>query len=106
VTLRANLGQQHKVFVIPQQAVQRDTSGTYVMTIGKDGNVKRKNVTTTDMRNGNWTVSDGLAAGDQVIVSGLQKVKDGAPAKPTPWKPASANGTSAANAPGTAPSGK
>ena len=104
VTLTANLGQQHKVFLIPQQAVQRDTSGTYVMTVGKDGNVARKNVTTTEMRGGDWVVSDGLAAGDQVVVSGVQKVKDGAPAKPTPWQPKGA--ASAATAPGTAPSGK
>ncbi|HEY8327626.1 MAG TPA: efflux RND transporter periplasmic adaptor subunit [Rhodanobacter sp.] len=106
VTLKANLGEQHKVFVVPQLAVQRDTSGTYVMTVGKDGNAKRKNVTTSDMRDGNWIVSDGLAAGDQVVVSGLQKVKDGAPAKASPWKPAPANGSSAANAPGAAPSSK
>jgi membrane fusion protein (multidrug efflux system) len=105
VTLKANLGQQNKVFVIPQQAVQRDTSGTYVMVVGKDGNVLRKNVTTTDMRNGNWVVSEGLAAGDQVVVSGVQKVKAGAPAKPTPWKPESAAGKSAM-APGAVPSGK
>ena len=106
VTLKANLGQQNKVFLIPQAAVQRDTSGTYVMTVGEDGNAKRKDVTTSDMRGGNWIVSDGLAAGDQVVVSGLQKVKDGAPAKASPWQPAPANGSSAANAPGTAPSGK
>lgn len=106
VTLKALLGEQHKVFLIPQQAVQRDTSGTYVMTIGTDGNVKRKEVTTTDMRDGNWVVSDGLAAGDQVVVSGVQKVKDGAPAKATPWQPAAATGKPATSAPGAAPSGK
>ncbi len=105
VTLNANLGEQHKVFLIPQQAVQRDTSGTYVMTVGKDGNVVRKDVTTTDMRDGDWVVSDGLAAGDQVVVSGVQKVKAGAPAKATPWQPAAAQ-HSAATAPGAAPSGK
>jgi membrane fusion protein (multidrug efflux system) len=106
VTLKALLGEQHKVFLIPQQAVQRDTSGTYVMTIGKDGNVKRKEVTTADMRDGNWVVSGGLAAGDQVVVSGVQKVKDGAPAKATPWQPKAAAGKPAATAPGAAPSGK
>ncbi len=106
VTLKANLGEQHKVFVVPQLAVQRDTGGTYVMTVGKDGNAKRKDVTTSDMRGGNWIVSGGLAAGDQVIVSGLQKVKDGAPAKASPWQPAPANGSSAANAPGAAPGSK
>lgn len=106
VTLKANLGQQHKVFLIPQQAVQRDTNGAYVMTVGNDGKVARKEVTTTDMQGSNWVISDGLTAGDQVVVSGLQKVKAGASAKASPWQPAPAGGSSAANAPGNAPSGK
>jgi membrane fusion protein (multidrug efflux system) len=106
VTLKANLGQQHKVFLIPQQAVQRDTVGAYVMTVGKDGKVARKDVTTTDMVGGNWVVSGGLAAGDQVVVSGIQNVKAGAPAKASPWHPAPAGGASPTNAPGTAPHSK
>ncbi|RAN81103.1 efflux transporter periplasmic adaptor subunit [Bacillus sp. SRB_336] len=106
VTLKANLGQLHKVFLIPQQAVQRDTVGAYVMTVGSDGKVKRKDVTTTDMSAGNWVVTDGLQAGDQVVVSGIQSVKDGAPAKASPWHAAPAAGSSSANAPGPAPSGK
>jgi membrane fusion protein, multidrug efflux system len=106
VTLKANLGQQHKVFLIPQQAVQRDTVGAYVMTVDSDGKVKRKDVTTSDMSAGNWVVTDGLQAGDQVVVSGIQNVKDGAPAKASPWHATPAAGSSSANAPGTAPSGK
>ena len=38
-------------------------------------------------RDGQWLISSGLAAGDQVIVSGLQKVRESEPAKATPWKP-------------------
>ncbi|HZX70887.1 MAG TPA: efflux RND transporter periplasmic adaptor subunit [Rhodanobacter sp.] len=103
VTLKANLGQQHKVFLIPQQAVQRDTVGAYVMTVGTDGNVVRKDVTTADMADGNWVVNDGLAAGDQVVVSGIQNVKAGAPAKASPWHPAA---SSSSSQPPAAPSGK
>jgi membrane fusion protein (multidrug efflux system) len=106
VTLKANLGQQNKVFLIPQLALQRDTVGAYVMTVGADGKVARKDVTTTDMSGGNWVVTNGLKAGDQVVVSGIQNVKDGAPAKASPWHVAPASGTSSATAPGTAPSGK
>ncbi|MHB1058372.1 MAG: efflux RND transporter periplasmic adaptor subunit [Rhodanobacter sp.] len=106
VTLKANLGQQNKVFLIPQQAVQRDTVGAYVMTVGKDGKVERKDVATADMAGGNWVVTGGIAAGDQVVVSGIQNVKAGAPAKASPWHPAPAGGSSSANAPGTAPRGK
>jgi len=106
VTLKANLGQQNKVFLVPQQSVQRDTVGAYVMTVGSDGKVARKDVTTTDMSGSNWVVTDGLKPGDQVVVSGIQNVKDGAPAKASPWHAAPASGTSSATAPGNAPSGK
>ena len=41
----------------------------------------------------------GLKAGDQVIAAGLQKVREGAPAKASPWKPDAAP----AGAPGAAP---
>ena len=85
VTLRAMLGQQGEVFVIPQQAVLRDPSGAYVMVVGKDGNVVRKNVVTAGQRGSDWLVTSGLTAGDQVIAAGVQKVREGAPAKATPW---------------------
>ncbi|MDW2980959.1 MAG: efflux RND transporter periplasmic adaptor subunit [Rhodanobacter sp.] len=101
VTLKAQLGQQHKVFLIPQQAVLRDTAGAYVMTIGADNKVMRKDVTLGGMAGGDWVVSAGLQAGDQVVVSGVQNAKVGAPAKPTPWHPAPVAGASAAAAPGS-----
>jgi membrane fusion protein, multidrug efflux system len=104
VTLRANLGQQNKVFLVPQQSVQRDTVGAYVMTVGTDGKVARKDVTTADMIGGNWVITGGLAAGDQVVVSGIQNVKAGAPAKPSPWHAAPAGGASSANAAGASAS--
>jgi membrane fusion protein (multidrug efflux system) len=106
VTLKASLGLQHKVFLVPQAAVQRDTAGAYLMTVGTDGKVVRKDVSTGDMTGGNWVVTDGLKAGDQVIVSGVQKVKAGAPAKASPWQPASASGSSSPDAPGAAPASK
>jgi membrane fusion protein (multidrug efflux system) len=87
VTLKATLGEQNNVFLVPQAAVQRDTIGAYVMVVGKDGKVVRKNVETSGTREGKWLVTSGLAAGDQVIAAGLQKVKEGATAKPTPWNP-------------------
>ncbi|HET8764771.1 MAG TPA: efflux RND transporter periplasmic adaptor subunit [Rhodanobacter sp.] len=97
VTLKARLGEQHRVFVVPQQAVLRDTVGPYVYVAGKDGNAKRHDVTTQSMHDGNWIVNGGLAAGDQVIVSGVQDVHDDEPVKASAWKPEpAANGTKAA----------
>ena len=90
VTLVATLGVQRGMFEIPQAAVQRDAQSAYVMVVGSDGKVARKDVATVRAEGGNWIISDGLQAGDQVIVSGLQKVKADAPAKAVPWTPAGA----------------
>ncbi len=102
VTLKANLGQRHNVYLIPQQAVQRDTSGAYVMTVGADNKIVRKDITTADMSGGGWVVTGGLEAGDRVVVSGIQNVKEGAPAKASPWPGTPAGTATSATAPGTA----
>lgn len=104
VSFKANLGERHNAFLVPQQAVQRDTQGGYVLIVGKDGKVVRKNVSLDNQQGGNWLVSSGLAAGDQIIVSGVQKVKEGAPATAKPWQPDAA--TPAAGAPAAAPAKK
>jgi len=90
VSFKANLGQRNNAFLVPQQAVQRDAQGGYALVVGKDGNVVRKDLVLDGQQGGNWLVSAGLEAGDQVIASGLQKVKPGEPAKPMPWQPAAA----------------
>jgi len=87
VTITANLGEQQNVFVIPQQGISRDVAGAYALVVGQDGNVARKPVTADNQLSGNWIVTSGLASGDQVIVSGLQVVQPGKPAKATPWQP-------------------
>ena len=87
VTLKATLGEQRDAFLVPQAAIQRDAVSAYAMVVGKDGKVARKDVVTASSRDGQWLISSGLAAGDQIIVSGLQKVRESEPAKATPWKP-------------------
>ncbi len=87
VTIKANLGEQKNVFLVPQQGVARDVAGAYVLVVNQEGKVERKNITANELSNGNWVVTGGLAAGDQIIVSGLQAVQPGAPAKASPWQP-------------------
>jgi membrane fusion protein (multidrug efflux system) len=87
VTLSVNFGQQKHVFLIPQQSVQRDTVGAFVLVVGKDGKVQRKDVTATDSYVNDWIVTSGLTSGDQIVVSGLQRAHVGAQVKPIPWNP-------------------
>jgi membrane fusion protein, multidrug efflux system len=100
VTLTVVLGQQNNVFLIPQQALQRDTVGAYLLVVGQDGKVARKDVSATDSQGTDWIVTGGLASGDQVIVLGLQTVQEGGQAKASPWQPpVAASPASAASAP-------
>jgi len=102
VTITVTLGEQHDVFKVPQPALQRDARGPFVLVVGADGNVARKDVAADTARDGYWIVSSGLAAGDKVIVSGIQRAKSGQPAKPVPWKPADPQAPAAATPPANA----
>ncbi len=113
VTLRVTLGQQHDVFLIPQSALLRDTLGAYALTVGADSKVVRKDVTANDSSGSSAIVTQGLAAGDLVIVNNLQAVRDGTQVKaataaaPAPdskgTAPAPSGNTSGSNKPGDAP---
>jgi len=84
VTIMASLGDSGQAFLIPQTAVQRDAAGAYVLVVGSDGKVARKDVTTERLQGSDWVVSGGVANGDKVIVSGLQRAQPGQPAKAVP----------------------
>ncbi|WP_129135023.1 efflux RND transporter periplasmic adaptor subunit [Luteimonas sp. YGD11-2] len=90
VTLKATMGQQSGLYLVPQSALQRDPAGGYLMVVGQDGMVARRDVTVDRAQDGQWVVSQGLSPGDQVIVSGLQRVRADAPAVAVPWQPAAA----------------
>nr|WP_244858739.1 MULTISPECIES: efflux RND transporter periplasmic adaptor subunit [Lysobacter] len=98
VTVRATMGEQRGAYRVPALAVQRDVTGPYVMVVGADGKVARKNVTTERQDGADWVVSAGVAPGDKVVVSGLQRVQPGAPAKAVPYVPEKPAGTGAAPA--------
>jgi membrane fusion protein (multidrug efflux system) len=101
VTLSITLGEQSRVYLIPQQAVQRDTVGAYALVVGPDGKVLRKNVTTSESHGNDWVVTGGLDSGDQVIVAGLQGAHEGGKAQAAPWesRPATASPPPAARTP-------
>lgn len=87
VTLDIDLGQQSNIFLVPQQALLRDSAGAYVLTVSKDNKAERKNVSTRDADgSNNWIVTDGLTDGDRVIVSGLQKAREAQVVDASAWQ--------------------
>jgi membrane fusion protein (multidrug efflux system) len=92
VNVRLTLGELNHAWLVPQLAVQRDEGGPYVFVVGQDGKVAQKRITADTQRGVDWIVTDGLSDGDQIVVSGIQKVKPDAPAKAVPWQPDAAPG--------------
>ncbi len=74
--------------VVPQQAVQRGSTGDSVLVVDAEGKVMPRTVKIGAAQGGDWVVLDGLKAGEMVIVDGFQKLRGNAPVKPVPWQAA------------------
>jgi len=99
VTLSVDLGSQSGVFLVPQQALQRDVVGAYLLAVGADGRTVRKDVTVRDSYGHDWIVTQGLADGDRVVVSGLQRVHEGQRVVAQPWQQPARAGSEVPGAP-------
>ncbi|HEV2442817.1 MAG TPA: efflux RND transporter periplasmic adaptor subunit [Steroidobacteraceae bacterium] len=77
VTVRLTAAFAQEAFLVPQAALQRDGQGAYVLTVGADDTVVEKRVKTEGSSGVDWIVSSGLAAGDRVIVAGIQSAHPG-----------------------------
>jgi membrane fusion protein, multidrug efflux system len=77
---------------VPQQAIAIDQTGPYLFVVDDKNVVHQRRVKTGIVRDGRLVISEGLQAGDKVIIQGQQRVRDGmtvapslasaAPAKP------------------------
>jgi membrane fusion protein (multidrug efflux system) len=102
VKLRATLSEQREAYRIPQVAVQRDQQGAYVLVVDQGGKAQRKNIAATQLDGSDWIVSGGVAPGDRVIVSGLQRVmQPGQAVTAKPVEPAQPDAAKAAPASAT-----
>lgn len=79
VHVRLSVGRALNAFLVPQAAVQRDNNGgAYVLTVDNNDTVVKKPVETEGTSGSDWIVWRGLAAGERVIVSGIQNAQPGA----------------------------
>ncbi len=56
--------------LVPQRAVQQGSQGHFVWVVGADGKAERRPVTVGDWYGDDWFISEGLRAGDRVVVDG------------------------------------
>jgi membrane fusion protein (multidrug efflux system) len=73
-------GVRPQALLAPQRGITRDPKGgATALIVDKDGKVETREVRVSRTIGDQWLVEDGLAAGDRVIVEGLQKVQPGMP---------------------------
>jgi RND family efflux transporter MFP subunit len=80
--LRVAIAPPTPVYLLPDAAVVLDQSQRLVMTVGADGTVKPKIVTTGDLRGGLRVIQSGLEATDRVVIDGLVRAIPGAKVAP------------------------
>ncbi|HHA2818624.1 TPA: MdtA/MuxA family multidrug efflux RND transporter periplasmic adaptor subunit [Stenotrophomonas maltophilia] len=76
VNVRLQLGEQ-PALLIPDAAVQFGSQGNYVHVVGKDNTAQRRVVVLGPADDGRVAVRSGLAAGDQVVIEGIDGLEDG-----------------------------
>ena len=85
--------------LLPQQAVTRSPQGDSVLVVGEGDKTAPRPVKIGGEQGGKWVVSEGLKAGDRVVVDGFQKMgPPGAVVKPVPWQPPGVASATAAGA--------
>lgn len=76
-------GVNEQALLVPQQGVTRDTAGNAsVLLVNAENKVERRKIQVEAAVGNRWQAVGGLAAGDRVVVDGLQRVKVGDTIKP------------------------
>jgi membrane fusion protein, multidrug efflux system len=91
VRVRLDQGLDSDAIAVPQQAIQRNGGGgSEVFVVKDDNHIAVQAVRTGSVQDGLWFVTEGLKAGDKVVVEGFQKFAAGDKVKPQSWSEADA----------------
>ena len=104
VRVRIEQGIDSDAIAVPQQAIQRNVGGGSEVFVVKDDNlVAVQPVRTGSIQDGQWFVTEGLKAGDRVVVEGFQKFAAGDKVRPQPSAETDASGQLVRDANAAAP---
>lgn len=88
-------GVSPQAILVPQRGVSRNPKGeATAMVVGAENKVELRIIKVVRTVGDSWLVSDGLKAGDRVIIEGIQRAKPGTQVKAVPFgaKPEAASG--------------
>jgi membrane fusion protein, multidrug efflux system len=81
---------------VPQRAVQQGGKGHFVWVVSKEGKAESRPVLVGDWHGDDWFITEGLQAGEQVVVDGGLTLQPGVAVTAKPLaaeKPAASGGT-------------
>lgn len=85
--------------LVPQRAVLQGAKSHYVWVIGKEGTAEQRVVDVGDWHGDDWFITQGLRAGERIVVDGAIRVAAGAPLKIADAPPAAESAGGAAAKP-------
>jgi membrane fusion protein (multidrug efflux system) len=92
VRARLTQGTDPEALLVPQSGIGRDSTGrATALIVLPDGKVEQRKVVVAEAIGTNWRVTDGLQAGDRVIVEGTGKVRPGQSVRAVDTQPVADN---------------
>jgi RND family efflux transporter MFP subunit len=82
--VRVETGIRKSALLTPQSAVAQSQGNYQVAVVGSDRKVSMRTVKPGETVGTMWVIDDGLKPGEQVVVEGLQRVRDGTLVTPKP----------------------
>lgn len=73
--------------LVPQKAVTEMLGKQFATVVGADNKVEQRPIRSGARVGDLWLIEDGLKAGEQIVVEGLQKARPGSIVKPVPVSP-------------------
>ena len=93
------------VTLAPNAAIQLGASGDFVYLLGDNLTVAKRDVVTGPTDGKHTVITSGLAAGDKVVIDGVDRLRDGAKVKVVDHVPAGTGQAGAGGGPGSASEG-
>jgi membrane fusion protein (multidrug efflux system) len=85
--LRAQMAVKKGAILVPQRSVGEIQGKTLIAVVGADNKIELRPVKVGEQNGSDWIISEGLKAGETIVVEGIQKVKSGVTVSPKPFTP-------------------
>jgi multidrug efflux pump subunit AcrA (membrane-fusion protein) len=82
VRVRLPIGEPHKALLVPEQALGTDQGQKFVYVVTPNDEIEYRVVQVGKVHDRQRVITEGLAAEERVVVTGLQRVRPGIKVKP------------------------